>query len=124
MDTYNIKEPTLDDKTYSYFTMLGQHDYLDSDKNPRLNENNNNTLAYSVLQNSKQEQYYIKIGAHGKVYNPIGMFSEGSANKFISKVGKKAWEFKRVSPSVFNFYVRFLRTKNIAWLRNAEREME
>jgi hypothetical protein len=125
METYNIKQQEQDNKTYGFYTVLGSHDYLDEEKNPRLSSSTSgDVLAKFTDYSNGRIKYFIKLGMHGKIYDPIGMYSEGTSNKFISKIGKKAWEFKEVSPKVFELYVNFLRTKNIAWLRNAEREME
>jgi len=43
--------------------------------------------------------------------------------QFLAKTGKKAWDFKQVNAKVFEMYLTFLRTKNRAWLTNAEREL-
>ena len=123
MSTRNITEPQPENKTYEYYTVFGQHDYLDNNQFPRLEDGTGDVLAKSITVEDNT-RHYLKLGSHGKIYNPIGMYSEGTSNKFLSKIGKKAWEFKSVSPSVFSFYIKFLKTKNIAWLRNAEREME
>ena len=56
-------------------------------------------------------------------YNPVGMFSEGMASKRLGHAGKLEWRFTEVSERVFGFYIDFLRTKNIAYLHNAEREL-
>ena len=53
----------------------------------------------------------------------MGMFAEGKANKFVAKLGKKEFEFKEVNYKIFEMYIKFLSTKNIAWLNNAEREL-
>ena len=52
------------------------------------------------------------------------MYSEGRLKKYMAKFGKKEWTLKKVNPKVFQFYVSFLKTKNLAWFNNAEREME
>ncbi len=118
----NVNKQSSNIRQSELFTLIGQHNFLDADKNPRINSENNKVYAKKVLLDNNQK-YYIKVGTHGKIYNPIGLFSEGTANKFLSKIGKKAWEFKEVNSKVFDMYVNFLRTKNIAWLNNAEREM-
>ncbi|NDB58966.1 hypothetical protein EB001_10995, partial [bacterium] len=68
-------------------------------------------------------KFFIKIGTYGKVFNPIGMYSEGQNNKFLSKIGRQEWQFKEVNEKTFDLYLNFLSTKNIAWLSNAEREL-
>lgn len=108
-------EPTLAEQ---FFTILGSHDYLDDLNRPRTSVENKNTLAKIVNQ-----KCYIKTGLYGKIYNPMGMFSEGKNEKFIAKIGKKAYEFKQVNQKIFDMYVNFLSTKNLAWLNNAEREL-
>lgn len=110
------------EKIYEFYTIIGKHKFLDKDKNPRLENENDDTFAKKIMVDNNIK-YYIKIGTYGKIYNPIGLFSEGTANKFISKIGKKAWQFKEVNFKIFNMYINFLKTKNTAWLNNAEREM-
>lgn len=107
-----------------YFALYGQHDFIDDDGNPRANIDNKNILAKtSVSDNKNQSYYFLKVGAHGRIFNPIGLYSEGKQLKFMSKIGKNEFEFKKVNKKVFDLYLNFLRTKNIAWLNNAEREM-
>jgi hypothetical protein len=107
--------------TYTRYTVFGEHDDIDSDGNP-LTDQEKDCLAYIKNLNGDQ-QYYLKIGLHGKIFNPIGLYSEGKSNKFLSKVGKQEYNFTKVNSKVFNMYLNFLRTKNLAWLNNAEREL-
>lgn len=106
----------------AYYTMLGNQDYLDKNGNPRLNKESSKVFAKSI-KGAESTRYYIKTGTYGKIYNPIGLFSEGRHNRFMAKIGKKEYDFKEVNPKVFSLYTNFLRTKNLAWLNNAEREM-
>lgn len=120
---FTIKSETKKEKDQSYFyTIIGKQKYFDDDKNPLLDKDGPEVFAKKITLNGKTK-HYIKVGTYGKIYNPIGSFSEGTANKFLAKVGKKAWEFEEVNSKVFDMYVNFLRTKNMAWLNNAEREM-
>lgn len=105
-----------------YYTIFGKHDDLDNDANPILIENTKDALARKTTLNNSTK-YYIKIGPHGKIYNPIGLYSENQSNKYLARTGKNLWEFRQVNSKVFDLYLSFLRTKNIAWLNNAEREM-
>jgi len=116
------KNKTDLDKTTSYYTLIGDHDTLDKNDQPIANSESKKVLAKKV-EYENRTKYYIKVGTYGKIYNPIGLYSEGHANKFLSKIGKKAFEFQEVNPKAFDFYLSFLRTKNLAWLNNAEREM-
>lgn len=116
----NIDQPQ---KNYEYFTILGDHEFIDNEGKPRSKEENNKVVAKTLTVDNHPSRYYIKIGTYGKIYNPIGMYSEGQNEKFLSKIGRKQFEFKEVNQQVFNLYVNFLTTKNLAWLNNAEREM-
>lgn len=110
-------------RTEKLYCLLGQHDFIDEDNNPRLSSGSFKVLAKSVKNGSANPRYFIKVGAYGRICNPIGMYTEGTENKFLSKIGRDEWTFKEVNINIFDQYVNFLRTKNIAWLNNAEREM-
>lgn len=115
----NQKKP---ERIVESYTVLGDHQYLDDNNHPRIN-NEDKALAKSVTIDGRPTKYYIKIGTYGKIYNPIGLYSEGHSEKFLAKIGKKQFEFKEVNQKIFNMYITFLSTKNLAWLNNAEREM-
>ena len=121
-DIFTINNRPNDTNQTEYYTVIGQHKFLDNDKNPRLDKESDKVFAKKIISNNKSK-FYIKVGTYGKIYNPIGLYSEGTENKFLSKIGKRAWEFKEVNNKIFDMYVSFLRTKNIAWINNAEREM-
>ena len=105
------------------YTIVGEHEFLDEDNNPRINSDKDNKIYAKKIVSNNSTKFYIKVGTYGKAYNPIGLYSEGMANKFIAKIGKRAWNFKEVNQKIFDMYVNFLKTKNTAWLNNAEREM-
>lgn len=111
------------DTTIEYFTIFGKHEKLDLDNNPIVTKNIDQALAKKITLSNNKVKYWIKIGAHGRIYNPIGLFSEGRANKHIARSGKEEWQFRQVNKKVFDMYVSFLKTKNLAWLHNAERQI-
>lgn len=111
----NSTEKTITNK---YYTLYGMEDYVDDEGNTRQNTENKNTFA-----KTSNGKFLVKIGLDNRVYNPLGLFSEGKANKVLSKIGKNEFNFKRVNSRVFDLYLSFLRTKNIAWLNNANREI-
>lgn len=112
------KTTTKEKAEDSYYTFFGSEDYLDDDGCTRQKTEQNNTFA--KVQSGK---YYVKTGLDNRLYNPIGMFSEGQHSKVLSKIGKNEFNFKRVNSKVFNLYLTFLKTKNLAWLNNANREL-
>lgn len=101
-----------------FYTIWGMEDFIDEDGNTRQQAETKNTFAKIIAG-----KYFIKIGLDNRVYNPIGLFSEGRPNKVLAKIGKNEFNFRRVNAKVFDWYVSFLRTKNIAWLNNANREL-
>ena len=73
---------------------------------------------------SEKYKYYIKIGVDGFVFNPWGMFDEGTEGNYARSRGRAKWSFSEVNKKCFDFYVRFLQSRNKAWLSNAEREVQ
>lgn len=114
--------PVVVDKEVFAYCLLGDHDFLDDQHRPRINISSTKTLAKSIVS-SGSTKYFIKTGKYNKIYNPIGMYSEGTNNKFQAKIGRNEWEFKEVNQKIFDLYLKFLTSKNIAWLNNAEREL-
>lgn len=120
---FQINKEKLDDEyEYKYYTIFGQHSAFDEDGNP-LCRDDKKTYAYRRINTiNNSETLFVKTGLYGKMFNPMGMYSEGKANKFLAKIGKNEYTFTKVNQKVFDMYLNFLRTKNIAWLNNAERE--
>jgi hypothetical protein len=112
-----------DDKTYHYYTIVGKQQDFDEDNNPILLNDSTEVLAKKTVS-SRKTRYFVKIGPHGNIFNPIGIFSEGRSNKFLKQAGKPEWQFKEVNQRVFNLYLSFLRTKNIGHITLAQREMQ
>lgn len=125
LDQFTVKHHNNNNSIDSkFYTIIGDEDYLDDDMNPRLKQDNNKTIAKALKRSDNLSyRYFIKIGAYGKIYNPISIYDPDSKQpKFMTRVRKSEWEFQEVSPKVFDYYINFLRTKNIAWFNNAERE--
>lgn len=122
--TLNKNKPidNIESSDTELYTLLGCHDFIDNHNKPRLNKDSKFTYAKTVNKNGIIK-FYIKTGTYGRIFNPIGLFSEGKSNKFVAKIGRKEFEFKEVNEKIFDMYTTFLATKNIAWLNNAEREM-
>jgi|TARA_R110000824_G_scaffold136817_2_gene300617 hypothetical protein len=122
------EEPTRGetaDETTSLYTILGKQDWVDEDGFPRMNikEFDPAQVHAKAVEDSNKTKFYIKKGRYGKPFDPMGIYTEGTEYKQKRHAGKPEWELKPVSEKAFNFYINFLRTKNFAWLRNAEREI-
>lgn len=109
------------------YTIAGDHDYLDGQGNPALMdtedeeaEDRAETFAMKVLTSSGTTRYFIKQGPDGRLFNPLGI-DEWTHNK-TRKGGDKVWHYHQVGSEAFDLYIKFLRTKNTAYHKNAERE--
>lgn len=111
-------ESATKQKEGMYYTAVGDQDYIDDEGNTRQNEEHDNTFAKTI-----DGKFFIKVGLDNRAHNPIGLFSEGQHNKVLSKIGKNEFNYKKVNQRVFELYLSFLRTKNIAWLNNTNREL-
>lgn len=73
--------------------------------------------------------FLIKRGRSGTtasfLLNPNNMWhAEGSENSFDKRTGRNVYELTKVTKDCFDYYIKFLQTKNLAYLRNAEREIQ
>jgi len=123
-DLFQInKSKNQETYTYTYYTLFGQHEDLDNEGNPTTTDEKRGYAYARINDQNQTANYFIKIGLYGKIFNPIGLYSEGKENKFLSKIGKSEYNFTKVNQKIFDMYLNFLRTKNLAWLNNAEREL-
>jgi hypothetical protein len=108
----------------NYFTLSGNEDFKDSDLNPCLKKDGPSVCAKKITINSnKVIRYFIRLDQRGKIYNPLSVYEDNQQNKFVNKICKEGNKFKDVNGKIFGLYLTYLRTKNLAWLNNAEREM-
>lgn len=118
----STRTPTQENE---YYTLMGMEDFQDSLNNPRINNSNDNKiLAKKIVRDDNSVKFSIKLGNNGKVYNPISIYGEEKKNNFLDRICRSSNKFKEVNFKAFELYVKFLKTKNIAWLHNAEREIE
>lgn len=93
---------------------------------PTVDPNSPECYAKKILiegQKGERHKYFVKIGVSGYMYNPWGLYSEGTQNRQAIHMGKPAWTFREVSEQSFYNYCMFLKTRNQSWLNNAEREI-
>ena len=105
------------------YTAFGKQDWLDEGGFPRadLEGFDPAQVHAKAVKGDERTKFYVKTGRHGKFFDPAGLYSEGTEYKQKRHAGKPEWELKNVSQKAFDFYINFLKTKNTAWLRNAER---
>lgn len=114
-----------------YYTFNGNHDFLDEDGFPRVNNPNSDKVYAKCLRNkltktfgaNSQFRFYICVNASNKPFNPINNETIPEPNKFVNKVCKGGSKFIEVNQAVFQKYLEFLKTKNTRWLVDLEREV-
>lgn len=107
-----------------YYTMIGSEDYIDKYNNPRIkDDSNSNILAKKIVRVDNTIKYMVKLNNNGKIYNPISIYGEEKQSTFLDSICKTSDKFIEVNIKVFESYIQFLKTKNKAWLQNAEREI-
>ena len=122
------KEPP-EERTGTVYTMIGKEDYIEEGSGHpclqvALEEAKSNPYAHAMkIEGEAGTRFFVKRGAYGKLFNPLGLYSEGQESRIKLNAGRLEWELKEVKEKVFNFYVNFLRTKNLFYINNAEREL-
>jgi hypothetical protein len=95
----------------------------------KLTEETNSSYAMRREQPGGITEYFIKFATTGpgvgRILNPWGIyFTPGDEFKFEKQMGRKRYEFSKVSQNVFENYIKFLETRNTRYILNAEREVK
>lgn len=106
-----------------YYTYFGEQEWIDDSGYSRVDKDSDKIYAQSVPNEHGTMHYFVKANKYGKLFNPTGMYTEGHHKRFNKVLGAQEFQFKKVNLRVFELYTSFLKTKNTAWLSNAEREM-
>lgn len=115
--TRDINEPNA-----IFYCLNGLGDDSDKDNNSLCKkETNKNICAKKIIRDDNSVKYLIKTGDDRKLYNPISIYSSEKSRNFLESIARNQNSFKEVNNSVFSLYLRFLKTKNIAYLHQAER---
>ncbi len=79
----------------------------------KISENSTGICAKTIRnESSNRLTYHIRHGK-GTLFDPWGMY-EGREKQV-------KWKFKKVNGEVFDFYMRYLKTRNTNFLAQAER---
>ena len=106
------KSTSEPNRTEIIYTIAGKQDYLENDKYPciKLDAESAQESPYAFAMQitvGKRTKYYAKRGRYGRLYNPIGMFSEGMASKRLGHAGRLEWRFTEIGEKAFRFYKDF-----------------
>jgi hypothetical protein len=104
-----------------YYTIFGKHTFTDEEGNPVIEDEKK---AYAkVIQNRNGTTYYIKVESDGRPFDPLGLYASREEHRLNQVRGKDSVRFTKTNEVVYNFYIKYLRTKNRVYLKNAERNM-
>lgn len=121
-----IRKQDSADAYYTYVDLFDQNDkseYLDENSNIRVPEDSKKVLARKIQRDDGSIKYSIKLDSTARLFNPGSIFNTDKHSTFLDTVCRRSNKFKDVSEKTFSMYLKFLKTKNTAYLHNAEREM-
>jgi hypothetical protein len=133
MDNYLFKPKSVFDKKtkdtdtiQEFFTLIGMEDFIDEVSTARIKDelSQDKIFAKKITRKNGNIKYMIRLANNAKLYNPISIYGKEKGNVFLDNVCRSDKKFKEVNEKTFNWYIKFLNTKNISWLNNAERESE
>ena len=117
------------------YCVLGSEDFTDDKGYPRCESDESKVCAKATPdkptkhfgdERGNDYRYYIRMDADQELFNPVNLLSsvkDKKNNHFINSVCKSTSSFKEVAPSVFNKYIEYLKSKDIRWLKEAQREL-
>jgi hypothetical protein len=119
-----------------FYCLKGKEDFIDIDGNPRVSDKDSDIIAAKCIQNKKSKSfqaasnnysYYIRTTPNAALFNPIEKLSPIKDKRqfdFIDSTCKDKWMFVEVGKTTFDKYIKFLVTKNISWLKEANRDLK
>jgi hypothetical protein len=123
---FQQKPNKQEDIQVTCFTISGNEEFLDENGNPRISEETDteNIFAKKIIRDNGTARYSIRIDINNKFVNPMSIYDDKKVtNNFLDSVCRANNKFVEVNLKVFNMYLNFLKTKNLSWFYNAEREM-
>jgi hypothetical protein len=117
------KSDNLSNNKIIIFTILGSHKSLDDGYPILTNQDEESDLAFAKRETvNGKENYFIKTDDENSLYNPISSSPSNRDHKFkVLKNQPKSWQFSKVNAECFNQYITFLKTKNLLYLKYANR---
>lgn len=116
---HNNKTPTVAPKNTVKYCLFGEHDMTDEKGNP-IARNDSVCLAYKETKNNRL-YFYVRIDSTGSLYNPLNQF-QPRHEKSRHNIGKENNPYMETNEEAFDWYLSFLKTKNEARLREAQRK--
>lgn len=121
---FNTNKDTENTEEISY-TITGMEDECDDNGCPIVEDKDaENVFAKKIIRKNGTTKFLIRLSANGKLFNPMSIYGLEKDKTFLDRICRSNSKFKEVNHKVFDLYIKFLQSKNISWLNNAEREAE
>ena len=120
MSITTAKQDIKEQKNHEYYVFLGNEDFVDENNNLRSNIDDDRVLAKKIYRDDGSYKLMIKCDSRSKPFNPDNKFKAG--NQTVASY-QNGYRFYTVNEKAFEYYLRFLQTKNNSWLLNTEREL-
>jgi hypothetical protein len=126
MNNYIFKQETgnKNNSLSSYFTILGEEDFMDANQLPRCKHLTDKVYAKEIINELGIKKYHIRLSLSNKLYDPTSIYGLDKTKSFLDSTVRDPNRFKTVNFKTFSLYLSFLKTKNRSYLFNAEREAE
>lgn len=121
---YSNTETNNNNEIIEYYTIKDSESYLDERGFPRLEKDGDEVYAKRFLRKNGTTKYTVRLDSKSKLYNPISIYGKENDKNFLDRVCRSDNKFTEVNGKVFDMYITFLRTGNVSYLYNAERESE
>lgn len=134
MAIFNATNTQTDEN--KFFCLSGYEEFLDKDGFPCLSDENAENVVAKIIHSKKPRhfdntraypRYYIKLDPNSKIFNPkptLSTVQDKNSLDFINATCKQQWNFQEVTPQIFQKYIMFLKTKNLSWLKDAQRDLK
>lgn len=118
------------------YTDSGNEDFIDDEGNFVILDRSSDKIYAKAMNNRKSKQiknneifpykFYIKTSPESIVYNPKKIYSADKQNKlsFVDTTCKSGWFFKEVPKSIFDKYLLFLKTQDMRWFKEINKEIK
>lgn len=121
MDNFIVTAKKEDNTEHhnEYYAYVGQEEFVDDNNNLRLSEDGDLVMAKKIFRDNGSFKLMIKCDRNNKPFDPDSPFYQNSTVASY----KNGFRFVMVNQKAFNYYLKFLQTKNKSWLLNTEREL-
>lgn len=134
---FNISQQsnsTVDNAPQRFYTNQEHSEFEDSQGFYRAEDDGDHVFAKAIRDKLSKNitnknlnySYYIKASPNKVLHDARKLYAlkDDPDHSYINNVCKSDHSFIQVTESIFNKYLNFLKTNNIQWLNQAQREVK